>query len=101
MIQIHKKQQKIRDLSKQTTNTIHDNTNYNRVENHRNIQFTCEEIQLLSKGSKYNLHHKRKKWIQTLALVAETALGHLDITDQNYQTRSCDKHKKTLARTVI
>jgi hypothetical protein len=60
MIKIHKKQHKMRDLSKQTTNTVYNNTNYNRVENRRNIQFTCEEMQLLSKVLKFNLHKHKK-----------------------------------------
>jgi hypothetical protein len=30
---------------------------------------------VLSKGLKYNLHHKHKKWIETLALEAETAIS--------------------------
>jgi hypothetical protein len=41
-------------------------------------------MQLLSKGLKYNLHQKHKKWIETLALEAEAALSHLDIIEQNY-----------------
>jgi hypothetical protein len=45
----------------QTTDTINNNTNYTTVENHTNIQFTRDEIQLLNKGLKYNSHHKNKK----------------------------------------
>jgi hypothetical protein len=33
---------------------------------------------------KYNLHHKNKKWIETLALLAETATSNLKIAEQNY-----------------
>jgi hypothetical protein len=49
------------------------------VENYTNIQFTHDEIQLLNKGLKYNLHYKNKKWIETLALKAKTAITNLDI----------------------
>jgi hypothetical protein len=38
-------------------------------------------MQLLSKGLKYNLHHKHKKWIKTLALKAETAITQLGATE--------------------
>jgi hypothetical protein len=52
-----KQQQKIANRTKtQTTGKINNNTNYTRVENHTNIQFTHEEIQLLNKGWRYNLH---------------------------------------------
>jgi hypothetical protein len=39
---------------------------------------------LLSKGLKYNLHHKHKKWIETLALEAEATISNLDVTEQNF-----------------
>jgi hypothetical protein len=45
----------------QTTNTTNNNTKHSRVENYTNIQFTHDEIQLLNKGLKYNLHYKNKK----------------------------------------
>jgi hypothetical protein len=48
------------------------------------VQFTNDEIQLLNKGLKYNLHHKNKKWIEILALEAETAITNLDINKQYY-----------------
>lgn len=55
---MHQKQHKILDFSKtQTTNTIHNNTNYNRVGNYANILFTREGIRLLSKGLKYITEH--------------------------------------------
>jgi hypothetical protein len=66
-----------------STNIINNNTNY-RVENYTNIHSTREEIQLLSKVLKYNLHHKYRRWIETLALEAETAISKLDIREQNY-----------------
>jgi hypothetical protein len=63
----------------QTADTISDNIKHTRVENCTNIQFTHNDIQLLNKGLKYNLHYKNKKLIQTLALEAETAISNLDI----------------------
>jgi hypothetical protein len=59
MYKIHQKQQKIHDLSKtQTTNTMHNNTIYNIVENCTNIQFT--QVETMKKALKYNLRHKLK-----------------------------------------
>jgi uncharacterized membrane protein YgaE (UPF0421/DUF939 family) len=46
--------------------------------------FTNEEMTLLNKGLKYNLHHKHKRWIQTLALEADTAINLLDPHEQAY-----------------
>jgi hypothetical protein len=63
---------------------MNNNTNYIRVENHTDIQFIHEETQLLSKGLKYNLHHKNKKWIEMLSFEVETSISNLDITEQNY-----------------
>jgi hypothetical protein len=49
----HGQQQKIEGL-KQASNTTDNNTKCNRVETRPNIYFTSEEMQLLSKGLKYN-----------------------------------------------
>lgn len=91
MTKVHHKQHKIHELNKKVENIAHNDTDYSRVENHTNIQFTCEEIQLLSKGLKYSLHHKHKKWIETLALEAETAISQLDVMEQNYYRHSVAK----------
>jgi hypothetical protein len=45
-------------------------------------------MQLLRTGFKYNLYHKHKKWNETFALEAETAISHLDVTEQNYYRRA-------------
>jgi hypothetical protein len=74
------------------------NTNYARIINHTNTQFTYEETQLLSKGLKYNLHHKHKDWIETLALEAETAISKLNITEQNYYRHAVAKNIKRLSQ---
>jgi hypothetical protein len=94
MEKTHQKQQhKIHNLTKaqienltkaQIENTTKENNKYPRVINTTNINFTQEEIKLLNKGLKYNLHYKRKNWIETLALEAETAICNLDITEQQY-----------------
>jgi hypothetical protein len=57
MKKVHIKQQKIANMISTQTTIITNN----------NTQFTHKEIQLLNKGMKYNLRHKNKKWIETLA----------------------------------
>lgn len=67
-------------LNKLTTthnkhNTLNNNnTFYPRVINKTNIIFSNEQMFLLQKGLKYNLHHKPLHWINKLALEAETAV---------------------------
>jgi hypothetical protein len=41
-------------------------------------------MQLLNKGLKYNLPHKHKEWIQTLASDADTTICLLPDKDQPY-----------------
>ena len=40
-------------------------------------------MELLQKGLKCNIHAKKKKWIQTLALEAETAVTQLPNNDRD------------------
>jgi hypothetical protein len=47
---------------------------------------------LLNKGLKYNLHHKQKHWIQTLAIEADTAINLLNQQEQIYM-RQAETHK--------
>jgi hypothetical protein len=54
---------------------------YPRVVNNTDIQFANNEMTLLQKGLKYNLHTKQKNWIQDLALEAETAIQKLPTSD--------------------
>jgi hypothetical protein len=54
------------------------------VINETDITFTNDELTLLNKGLKYNLNHKHKNWIKTLALEAETAVTQLPIFEQDY-----------------
>jgi hypothetical protein len=88
-------QQKKANMRTKATNN---NTTHTRVENYTKIQFTYNEIQLLNKGLKYNLHHKNKKWIETLALEAETATTNLDINKQNYYRHVVAKEIKYIKK---
>jgi hypothetical protein len=55
-----------------------------REVNYTNIQFTTDELMLLNKGLKYNLHHKPKNWLTKIALEAETAINLLYIRLRDY-----------------
>jgi hypothetical protein len=60
------------------THTPRANTQFfPRLINKTNISFNDEEMKLLNKGLKYNLHHKNRHWLSNLALEAETALALL------------------------
>ena len=50
---------------------------YPRTINTTDINFSEQEMTLLEKGPKYNLHSKPKDWIRNLALEAETAITQL------------------------
>ena len=67
----------------QTTTPKHLGTFYPKVLNNTKIQFTSEEMSLLNKGLKYNLNHKNKNWIQTLAFKTETAIAQLPSHEQD------------------
>jgi hypothetical protein len=82
----------------QNTDKTNKNKNSTRVENQTNIQIIHEEIQILNKGLKYNLHYKNKNWIETLALEAETAISNLEITEQNYYRHAVAKKIKDIHR---
>jgi hypothetical protein len=62
----------------------HNDTFQERTINLTNTTFTDEELQLLNKGLKYNLHYKRKNWIETLAIEADTAINKIDPKEQEY-----------------
>ena len=57
---------------------------YPQVDNRTNITFSSDELTLLNKGLKYNLSFKRKNWIKTLALEAETTVSYLPHTEREY-----------------
>jgi hypothetical protein len=82
----------------QATDKTNNNTKHSRVDNYTNMQFTHDEIQLLNKGLKYNLHYKKKKLIKTLALEAETAITNLDINKQNYYRHAVTKKIKDISK---
>jgi hypothetical protein len=44
------------------------------------------------------LRHRSKKWIETSALEAETAICNLDITEQNYYRQAVAKKIKNISR---
>jgi hypothetical protein len=100
MQEIHLRQQhKIANKIKtQNTNIGNNNTNYDRLMNYTNIQFTQSETQLLNKGLQYNLHHKNKNWIKTLALEAEAAINNLHIKEQSYYRHAVAKKKKDISK---
>jgi hypothetical protein len=50
--------------------------------------FTKNELQLLDKELKYNLHYKPKTWIKTLAIEADTVIRELPEKDQGYMKQS-------------
>jgi predicted transport protein len=70
------------------TNTRNNNTTqhtfFKRTINMTDIEFTNDELHLLEKGLKYNLHKKPKDWIKTLALEADTAINNIPERNQPY-----------------
>jgi len=54
-----------------------------RVINNTKIPFSNREMGLLQKGLKYNIHTKKKNWIQTLVLEAETAITQLPTNERD------------------
>jgi hypothetical protein len=83
---LNNKLSKLREFKDRThtTNNQNKHTFYKRIENLSNVTFTDNKMQLLNKGLKYNLHHQHKKWIQTLAIKADTAINLLADKDQSY-----------------
>jgi hypothetical protein len=74
---------KINKLTKAQTVTPKQTQNfYRRVVNNTNIPFSKQEMTLLHKGLKYNLHTKSHKWLENLALEAETAVSKLPTSDR-------------------
>jgi hypothetical protein len=69
-------------------------TFYPRVINNTSITFTTDELNLLNKGPKYNLHHKQRNWITKLGLEAENAISLQPTEDRNY-------HRKQVAQKII
>jgi hypothetical protein len=66
------------------TRDKHVHTFAKRTVNLSDVAFTKEETKLLDKGLKYNLHHKPKNWILTLATQDEVGIRQLPKKDQAY-----------------
>jgi hypothetical protein len=65
-----------------------EHTFYQRVHNLSKVTFTKDEMSLLNKGLKYNLHHKQKQWIQTLAIEADSAINLLNPYEQAHMRQA-------------
>jgi hypothetical protein len=63
------------------------------------VTFTSDEVQLLNKGLKYNLHHEKKDWIETLAMEAETAITQINQEEQAYMRQCVSNKLQTLINT--
>jgi hypothetical protein len=57
---------------------------YKFTENLTHVAFADSEIQLLNKDLKYNLHHKQRNRLPTLAIEADTTINFLPEKDQSY-----------------
>jgi len=60
--------------------------------------FSNEEMTLLQKAPKYNIHSKQKNWLQNLALEAETAITQLPTTDRDVYRKLVADRINTLQR---
>jgi mRNA-degrading endonuclease RelE of RelBE toxin-antitoxin system len=74
---------------------------YPKVHDQSDVHFTEDEIQLLCKGPKYNLHYKPKHWLKTLALEAATAISLADESKQNYLRHAVSKSLSQLINKII
>ena len=75
---------KINKLSlTQTKTPRHTRNFFPRVVNDTNIPFTEQEMALLHKGLKYNLHAKQTNWLENLALEAETAVSQMPPSERD------------------
>jgi hypothetical protein len=68
-------------------------TFYPRVVNKTNIIFMNNEINLLEKGPKYNLHSHKNNWLITAALEAETAITFPPTSD-------CDCYRQQVTNSI-
>ena len=73
---------------------------YPRVVNKTNINFTNNEISLLEKGPKYNLHSRKNNWLTTLALEAETAITSLPTSDRDYYRKQFANRIEKLYKSI-
>jgi hypothetical protein len=92
---INKKLDKLKERNTIDTQK-HNHLLHQRVSNLSNTTFTDEEMTLLNKGLKYNLHHKQKHWLQTLAIETDTAINLIDPHEQTYVRQTVARKLKTL-----
>jgi hypothetical protein len=78
---LDKKLNKLTQLQTKTPQQKH--VFHPRVINNTDISFSDQEMSLLQKGPKYNLHTKNKDWVQNLALEAETAISQLPPSERD------------------
>jgi hypothetical protein len=69
---------------------------YHRIINNANATSSRNEIALLEKRPKYNLHNKKKDWLVNLALEFETAVSLLLIADREYYRKHISDHLNKL-----
>jgi len=78
---LENKLNRLTNTQKQKIN--HTTTFYPRVVNKTDINITKDELDLLSKGLKYNLQHKNKFRLRNLACEAESAITMLPPNEQD------------------
>jgi len=69
---------------------------YPSVINTTDIKLCEQEMTLVEKGTKYNLHAKHKEWIRNLALEVETTITHLPPPPPPPPPKNQKKKKKNL-----
>jgi hypothetical protein len=89
----HKLDNKLNILTQSQTTIPHLKQNFHpRVINNTNITFTDHEMTLLQKGPRYNLHPRKKDWIQNLALETEIAISKLHPSERDvYRKLAADR----------
>ena len=96
---IQKTGQELNHLSQQQSRTPQPHHKfYPRIIYTTDINFSEQEMTLLEKGPKYNLHSKPKDWIRNLALEAETAITQ---HPPPYRPRSLQKIDSWTYKTLI
>ena len=97
---LDKKMEKLKTTQTQNNSNYPLQEFYPRVINNTTIDFTPNELALLNKGMKYNLHYKQKQWITTFALEAETAISHLPLPEQEPVRYQINRNIQHLFNTV-
>jgi hypothetical protein len=90
---------KLRKLTlAQTATPKEKHTFHPRVINNTDTSFTNSETALLQKGLKYNIHAKKKNWLQNLALEAKTAIMQLPSSEREVYRKLVADRIDTLKR---